>query len=78
MFFLLVQNIGELTATDVDKVIQYGRDVRGLARRFEEHDRAVAIPAKMTHKNKTHKRTVDREDIREVDVMHNGNTRTDR
>jgi len=72
------QNIGELTATDVDKVIQYGRDVRGLARRFEEHDRAVAIPAKMTHKNKTHKRTVDREDIREVDVMHNGSTRTDR
>ena len=30
------------------------------------------------HKNKTHKRTVDREDVREVDVMHNGNTRTDR
>ena len=44
---LLLQNIGELTATDVDKVIQYGRDVRGLAKRFEEHDRAVAIPAKV-------------------------------
>ena len=47
--FILVmpQNIGELNATDVDKVIQYGRDVRGLARRYEEHNRAVAIPAKV-------------------------------
>ena len=48
LFFLSpLQNIGELTSTDVDKVIQYGRDVRGLAKRFEEHDRAVAIPAKV-------------------------------
>ena len=49
----LAQNIGELTATDIDKVIQYGRDVRGLAKRYEEHERAVAIPAKVSSQRVT-------------------------
>ena len=40
--------------------------------------RTSILTNQVIHKNKTHKRTVDREDIREVDVMHNGNTRTDR
>jgi hypothetical protein len=61
-----------------DQVIKYGRDVRGLAKRYEEHDRAIAIAPRVVSKDRSNKRDVDREDVREVDRRYNGNIRTDR
>lgn len=74
-------NLGELKNEDVDKVIKYGRDVRHFARPFDggkENSRALTVPARIIHKNKLSDRTVDTEDVREVNRMQNGRLVTDR
>lgn len=73
------QNLGELSHKDVDKVVQQGRDVRSLVRAYEgAKENALMIPARITDQNSSHDRTVDREDITEVNRMHNGRVLTDR
>lgn len=72
-------NIGELTHTDVDKVIKYGRDVKSLARPFQDKENnALVIPARQIHHDSQHKRSVDTEEAREITRMHNGRVLTDR
>lgn len=61
------QNLGDIRREDVDRVVRDGRDVRGFVRRPNEDERfQVAIPARVVHQNQSRKKTVDREDIREV------------
>ena len=72
-------NIGELTHNDLDKVVKQGRGVRSVVRPYKDADsNALTIPARVIHKNKSHHRTVDKEDIHEVNRMHEGRLKTDR
>ena len=73
------QNLGELSTGDVDKVVQQGRDVKSLVRAYEgAKENALVIPARIMDQNSSHDRTVDKEDIREVNRVHNGRVMTDR
>ena len=76
------RNLGEITREDVDRVVRDGRDARRFVRPYqeEEEDRgALVLPARVIHRDSSHKRRVDREDAHEVDRrMQNGRIKTDR
>ncbi len=63
-------------------MVRDGRDARRFVRPYqeEEEDRgALVLPARVIHRDSSHKRRVDREDAHEVDRrMQNGRIKTDR
>jgi len=73
------RNLGEISKEDALKVERDGRDARRFVRPHEGADeRALVVPARVLHTDRSHKRRVDREDAHEVDRVHNGKIKTDR
>ena len=75
------RNLGDISSTDVDKVIRQGKRTRQFIRSQDDDSSStdpVSIPAKVIHKSQSNKVLVDREDVREVSRMHEGKVKTER
>lgn len=73
-------NLGEIARKDVEDVRSGAKHIRSVLRPYDNKDGSypLTIPARIIHKDKSHNRTVNREDIHEVDRMHEGRLKTDR
>lgn len=74
-------NLGDLSVKDIDKVVQQGRSVKSLVRAYDTEDdltSAVALQSQILSQSANRRKTVDKENIREINHIHDGKVRTDR
>ena len=75
------KNMGDISSKDVDKIIRHGKRTRQFIRAHDDDSSStdpVSIPAKVIHTGKSNRVLVDREDIREINRMHDGKVQTER
>jgi hypothetical protein len=75
------KNLGDISSKDVDKVIRHGKRTRQFIRNHDDDSSStdpVSIPAKVIHTGKSNKVLIDREDVREINRMHDGKVKTER
>jgi len=72
-------NLGDLSVKDIDAVIKRGKKASSLARTKDYDGDPGKIPARITHKDANRQKTVDVEDVREINSMNaQGQSRTQR
>ena len=75
------KNMGDISSKDVDKIIRHGKRTRQFIRAHDDDSSStdpISIPAKVIHTGKSNRVLVDREDIREINRMHDGKVQTER